>query len=460
MERDEEGRIIEKTETVAGQAFTWAYNYDEAGRLAEARLDGNLVCKCEYDREGRRSRDLFPVKNGNTYRKYEYHWKSNRLVTAGNNRYTHDDNGSRSIMSQGAQYTTYQYAPDHRLLEVHQEDSNTRFTFDHDENGQRITKYRNGDLVEAYKWRDLIRLAGYYDGTHVYEFGYEENARIPFAMRRDDGRVAYLFYDQVGSLRVVADVNGIVIKEILYDPFGSVLEDTNPSLSIPLGFAGGLLDRDIGFVRFGWRDYDPHTVRWTTPDPMGDAGGDLDWYGYCLDDPVNGVDPLGLVSEFGPGYDGTSGSGYAGVGGNNTVDSNDSGEGGPSGAGGGGDDDDGHSGKLTQQNVQSLKEREKRKKTSQQMAQEMEEKAKEQAKRDRRAAEKERKDRQRRRAAGMNIATKAVLGAAGGAMKGAVVGSVVPGVGTLAGGTVGGIAGFTNGLFTGTLDEARTSFDD
>jgi hypothetical protein len=29
-------------------------------------------------------------------------------------------------------------------------------------------------------------------------------------------------------------------------------------------------------------------------DPLGDAGGDPDWYGYCLDDPVNGVDPLGL----------------------------------------------------------------------------------------------------------------------------------------------------------------------
>ena len=27
---------------------------------------------------------------------------------------------------------------------------------------------------------------------------------------------------------------------------------------------------------------------------MGDAGGDSDWYEYCLDDPVNGNDPLGL----------------------------------------------------------------------------------------------------------------------------------------------------------------------
>ena len=36
--------------------------------------------------------------------------------------------------------------------------------------------------------------------------------------------------------------------------------------------------------------------RWTAPDPIGDAGGDPDWYGYCLDDPVNGADPLGLFA--------------------------------------------------------------------------------------------------------------------------------------------------------------------
>ncbi|SKA98556.1 RHS repeat-associated core domain-containing protein, partial [Paucidesulfovibrio gracilis DSM 16080] len=59
-----------------------------------------------------------------------------------------------------------------------------------------------------------------------------------------------------------------------------------------------LHDRDLGFVRFGWRDYDTFTGRWTAPDPIGDRGGDPDWYGYCLDDPVNGVDPLGLEGGF------------------------------------------------------------------------------------------------------------------------------------------------------------------
>jgi len=34
---------------------------------------------------------------------------------------------------------------------------------------------------------------------------------------------------------------------------------------------------------------------------MGAKGGDKDWYGYCVDDPVNRVDAWGLWSLFGSG---------------------------------------------------------------------------------------------------------------------------------------------------------------
>jgi uncharacterized protein RhaS with RHS repeats len=44
----------------------------------------------------------------------------------------------------------------------------------------------------------------------------------------------------------------------------------------------------------GWRDYDPETGRFTALDPIGYAGGDSDLYGYCVDDPVNNADQLGL----------------------------------------------------------------------------------------------------------------------------------------------------------------------
>ncbi|MGE4191901.1 MAG: RHS repeat domain-containing protein [Pseudodesulfovibrio sp.] len=102
-----------------------------------------------------------------------------------------------------------------------------------------------------------------------------------------------LSHNQFGSPYQAVGKHDNVIKEIVYDPFGGIIEDTNPVYRIPLGFAGGLHDRDLGFVRFGWRDYDVKTGRWAAPDPIGEKGGDPDWYGYCLNDPVNGVAPAG-----------------------------------------------------------------------------------------------------------------------------------------------------------------------
>ena len=211
----------------------------------------------------------------------------------GDGQYSHDERGFRSIWSDKGVYTLYEYTRTTGCSRPRRTGDKV-FTFAHDENGQRVAKYRNGELVEAYQWLDFVRLAAFYDGRHQYEFAYRDGERTPFAMRRDDGTVAGLFYDQVGSLRVVADVDDNVIKEVLYDPFGGIIEDTNPDLRLPIGFAAGLHDRDLGFARFGWRDYDVRTGRWTAPDPLGDKGGDPDWYGYCLDDPVNGIDPLGL----------------------------------------------------------------------------------------------------------------------------------------------------------------------
>ncbi len=54
---------------------------------------------------------------------------------------------------------------------------------------------------------------------------------------------------------------------------------------------------DIGLVHFGYREYDPRVGRFITPDPIGLAGGDVDVYGYCLDDPINFVDRTGLNWE-------------------------------------------------------------------------------------------------------------------------------------------------------------------
>ena len=53
------------------------------------------------------------------------------------------------------------------------------------------------------------------------------------------------------------------------------------------------MDDATGLTRFGARDYDPVTGRWTAKDPMGFAAGDGNLYTYFGDDPINTVDPAG-----------------------------------------------------------------------------------------------------------------------------------------------------------------------
>ena len=106
----------------------------------------------------------------------------------------------------------------------------------------------------------------------------------------------YLHYDQVGTLRAVTDENHNIIKEITYDTFGNILQDTNRELKVPFGFACGLHDRDTNLVHFGYREYDPLTGKWTAKDPIDFSGGDSNLYGYVLGDPVGFVDSDGLMS--------------------------------------------------------------------------------------------------------------------------------------------------------------------
>ena len=133
-------------------------------------------------------------------------------------------------------------------------------------------------------------------GAVVSRFVYATRENVPDYLIKG-GNTYRVFTDHLGSPRLIVNAaDGTVIQRMDYDVWGQVTHDSNPGFQ-PFGFAGGLYDRDTRLVRFGARDYDPETGRFTTKDPILFAGGSANLYTYALNDPVNLTDPSGLVID-------------------------------------------------------------------------------------------------------------------------------------------------------------------
>ena len=300
--RDNNGRITQKTETVNGATSIFDYTYDAAGRLLTVTKDSVLVEEYQYDSAGTRSYEMNSLR-GIAGRDFTYS-DEDHLLSAGSVTYNYDLDGFLTTKTDGSDVTSYSYSFRGELLSVTLPDGR-QIEYVHDPLGRRTAKKINSSIVEKYLWQGLTRLLAVYDASDTLLMRFEyADGRMPVAMA-SGGSTYYLSYDQVGSLRLVLDSTGNVVKSVEYDSFGNILNDSNPTFAVPFGFAGGSFDRDIGLVRFGYRDYDPDVGRWTAKDPILLTGGDADLYGYVLNNPVNFIDPLGLAGiaiDFGGDY--------------------------------------------------------------------------------------------------------------------------------------------------------------
>ena len=127
------------------------------------------------------------------------------------------------------------------------------------------------------------------------------------------GGTRYVAADHQGSPRVVMNTTGAdgwVVSRRDYLPFG---EDVPGSVGmraqtfgywqpggVRQGYAGMEGDDETGMGHTLWREYDSLSARWTAPDPYGGSmtladPQSFNRYSYCDNDPVNRVDPLGLM---------------------------------------------------------------------------------------------------------------------------------------------------------------------
>ena len=108
----------------------------------------------------------------------------------------------------------------------------------------------------------------------------------------------YYTRDHLGSIRELTDAAGTVQARYDYDPYGRrtrVAGVGTPALEADFGFTGHFFHQATGLSLTHYRAYDPALGRWLSQDPIAEAGG-LNLYAYVGNNPVNGIDQLGLFS--------------------------------------------------------------------------------------------------------------------------------------------------------------------
>ena len=291
LTRNRLGQITRKIETIEGVTTTFDYSYDLADQLVGVHENDVQVGTYSYDINDNR----MGVTDGSGTSTASYD-SQDRLVTSGDTNYTYTDNGDLLTSSVVGEVTTYSYDALGNLVAVTLPDGE-QLSYLVDGKNRRVGKKVNGVLVQGLLYKDSLNpvaeLDG--DGNVVGHFVYATKDNVPDYMERG-GKTYRLISDHLGSVRLVVDVsNGAIAQRTDYDAFGRVVLDTNPGFQ-PFGFAGGLYDPDTGLTRFGARDYEARTGRWTARDPILFGGLSFNLYAYAHNDPINLVDSNGKIA--------------------------------------------------------------------------------------------------------------------------------------------------------------------
>ena len=220
----------------------------------------------------------------------KWHLHGSISMAYGDATYQYNNHGTLTEKTQGGITTEYTYDTRGSLMQVSEGTNTVRYTLD--PFGRRIAREKDGETTHRWLYQNFLQPIEEIKAGVRTRFVYATGVNVPDYMIRENETYRFI-RDIRGSVRLVVNAVGNVAQRIDYDEWGNILLDTNPGFQ-PFGFAGGLYDPDTSLVRFGYRDYDPSTGRWTAKDPILFNGGQVNLYLYCHGDPVNFVDSDGL----------------------------------------------------------------------------------------------------------------------------------------------------------------------
>lgn len=319
------GRLIKSQQSQWSEEIS----YDAAGNLNELTIQDPVskkLTRCQYTYD-----DLYQLKSETGVASHKYVCDSlyncincdnvprkinnfNQLLEQGKVTFTYDLNGNRITRLKNTQEIQYSYDGLDRLTEVLRD--NLKWEYTYDAFNRRLSKKTYSRKDE--KWVLSEQCSYLYQGQnevgscdaegHIVELrilGIGKGAEIGASVAFEIQDQTYVpIHDHNGNVTHLVDVtSGKTVEsykfsafgeEKIYNENGHIIFES--SVKNPWRYASKRIDPETGFLNFGRRYYDPVTMRWISPDPIGHEGGP-NLYAYVLNSPLNHIDLYGLLTK-------------------------------------------------------------------------------------------------------------------------------------------------------------------
>ena len=285
---DAQGQLATETDGSVSRA----YAYDTVGNIRSVTTDGAVIKSFGYTNPSWPDLLTSVTANGTTKDVlYEGQTQTSGVPSSGN-----------PVTYYNGKDYSFAWTKGRQLTEATVDGQNVKYAYDM--SGVRSSK-QVGDTTYTYTTLSGKVMRQQWDGKTL-EFVYDDGNQ-PFAMIYNDGSTSTLYYyvlNAQGDVSAILDSSGKLAASYDYDAWGNctvydssakVLTDPTSIANLnPLRYRGYYYDAETGFYYLQSRYYDPAICRFINADGLftdGFVGSNL--FAYCVNDPVNTVDPTG-----------------------------------------------------------------------------------------------------------------------------------------------------------------------
>jgi YD repeat-containing protein len=286
------GRLTDLTHgPVANPIADYGFSYDDANRLTQLVTPDGTSDYTYNDRDELTEAD----HTAQADEAYDYDATGNRTdhTTGDHNRlqsdgtyeyeYEYDSEGNRTRRVEIATGEVTEYSWDHRnrLTSVVTKDGGViteQVAYTYDVYDRRITKTVDADgagagtATEEHFVYDGEHISLVFDETGTQTQRYLHGPQIDQVLAEETaaGDTHWALTDHQGSVRDVIDDGGAVLNHRVYDSFGQVTSESDPSFDFRFGYTGRELDAETDLMYYRARYFDPAAgivwvrTRWNT----------------------------------------------------------------------------------------------------------------------------------------------------------------------------------------------------